>query len=418
MGLQMLAFLVLVRYLSPAQMGEWSFYFLIHTLIEKFQTSFIQNGMIRLIRREPDSEASILSAAWALQAGLTIVLALLVAATFPLLARYWEMPNLGPLALGYPLVAIGAAIFQMFQISHMGHDRFDRVRNGAVAQSLTWAIAVGVLGYFSPVADLVALQYLQIAAYGAGMLATRSVWPRVRPLGSWMRQLIQFGKYSTASSMGSMLYLKMDLLIIGYFCPPVAVGMYSVATRINNYMELPLNVVAQVSYPRLSATLKNQRLAPRLLQEPLSLMLAISLPAAVLVFILAPWIVEVLAGPAYREVATVLRVLATMGLIKPFGRVFGIVLDAAGWPRLNFRIMWLSLLLNILLNLALVPAYGYLGAGVATALATWLTIVAGQLALRRRIRLPVRAAFSGILPIYRHLLFQLPKRWSYGPGIR
>jgi Na+-driven multidrug efflux pump len=49
-------------------------------------------------------------------------------------------------------------------------------------------------------------------------------------------------------------------------------------------------------------------------------------------------------------------------------------LEASGRPQLNFRIMWISVGVNLVFNLLFIPYWGIAGATFATLLATGLTI--------------------------------------------
>lgn len=400
MGLQMVAFILLARWLSPAKMGEWSFYFMLHALLEKFRSSFLQNGLIRLLRQEANHRPAILASAWTLQLGLTLSAILLVFLSFPWMATQWEMPLLLEYLPYYPFVAIASGVFQTLQVIQMADNRFDRVRNGSVVMSAIWTIGVLYACWQLSTEQLLPLLWFQLGAYLFGILATGGRIPFQRPARTWLQALVQFGRYTTASTMGSMLFSRMDLLLIGYFLNPVAVGLYSVATRINTYMEIPLNVVSQVSYTTLSSELKQGQRSKTVFLQPLIIIFALTLPAALVTVFAAPQLVQLLAGSAYLEVAPLLVLMASMSLIKPFGRLFGLGLEAIGKPQINSRTVWLSLLLNAVLNCLLIPIWGYYGAGVATVLATWISILLRNWWMRKTLALPVWAAFRGIWGFY------------------
>ena len=70
-------------------------------------------------------------------------------------------------------------------------------------------------------------------------------------------------------------------------------------------------------------------------------------------------------------------------LVKPLGRVFGLTLDAIGQPQVNFQMLMISLVINVSMNLILIPVYGVMGAAIATSSSILITVSIGQLHLRK-----------------------------------
>jgi O-antigen/teichoic acid export membrane protein len=211
-----------------------------------------------------------------------------------------------------------------------------------------------------------------------------------------------------------LLFQKTDALLLGYLIGPAAVGFYSVATRINNYVETPFNAVAQVAFPELSAT----KLPVENLGKMIGLMLAASMPLALGVLIAAPWIIQVLAGSAYVEAANCLRLFALMVLIKPFGRMLGLVLEASGRPQLNFRIMWVSAGINLLLNILFIPIWGISGAAFATLLATWPTVMLSRRLVDKKELPSLSGAMESAFDCYRLFFKELQKSFNHVVSFR
>ena len=82
----------------------------------------------------------------------------------------------------------------------------------------------------------------------------------------------------------------------------------------------------------------------KLYEKSVALLFLISMPIAIFVFLFAEPIIIILAGQEYLEATIVLKPLVLAGLIKPWGRLFGITLDAIGQPVLNFKMLIVSLL--------------------------------------------------------------------------
>ena len=99
--------------------------------------------------------------------------------------------------------------------------------------------------------------------------------------------------------------------------------------------------------------------------------------------------------------------MAIAGLVKPWGRLFGVTLDAVGKPDWNLKMLIFSMFVTVLFNILLIPRFGTEGAAVATTTAIFLTIGLGQILLRRWMRVGFRRTLHGVLPVYRLIFSKL-----------
>jgi lipopolysaccharide exporter len=222
----------------------------------------------------------------------------------------------------------------------------------------------------------------------------------------WLHRFVNYGRFGMGTNICSMIFQRADTLLLGAFVPPAALGAYNIATRIIGYLDFPLNNLGLALFPRLAAESKASGTEGVILlyEKFVGWLLALTLPLTAVIVIGAPWIVWLIAGDRFPDAVLLVQILAAAGIVKPWGRLFGMTLDAIGKPQWNFRILLMSMSINILLNVCLIPFFGILGAAVATALAIILTIGIGQILLRRT--LPIRAARAWlyILPTYRQAL--------------
>jgi O-antigen/teichoic acid export membrane protein len=202
---------------------------------------------------------------------------------------------------------------------------------------------------------------------------------------NWARRIFHFGKFVLGTNISSMLFNKMDLMMVGFFLNPAAVAIYNVATRITNYLEVPMSGIAQVIYPRLA--MANQEAGTKevtqLYEKAVGLIVALVLPMVAVVLCFAEPIVVLIAGQQYASAAPLLTILVLAVMIKPWGRLFGITLDAIGRPKMNFMLLLAGLVVNIGLNALFLYWWGLRGAAFATLLSMTLMIVTGQALITR-----------------------------------
>jgi O-antigen/teichoic acid export membrane protein len=180
-----------------------------------------------------------------------------------------------------------------------------------------------------------------------------------------------------------------------------------------SYLEVPLRGLAVAAFPRIGKAWKEEGATgvARLFEKTTAEMLALTLPVCLVLGLLAPWAVLFVAGPGYEDAVLLLRVLLLFALIKPWGRMFGTTLDAIGKPEINFRYVMLGVVLNVALNLLMIPWLGLVGAAYATVLATLLLVAANQWQLTRF--LPVRTwqVFGDLRGAYRYWYGRLKSRY-------
>lgn len=389
LGFAFFAFLVVVRLLPEYEFGVWVLYMTVTSFAEMARIGLIQNGLVKFCAEAPENYGRIISAGLLLNtlAGLSLAL-LLIGLGYPL-GRLWSTPELARLLWWYlPYVLIfGSARFIDFV--HMARGDFRGIFFSKFAYGFLFLAMVLGYWYWYGSLDLFWLPLLQIVAAAVSLIIILNYRRRYIRLDTldleWVARLFHFGKYVLGTNFSSMLFNKMDLMMVGAFINPVAVATYNVAARISNYMEAPMTGIAQVIYPKMAEANreKGEALVTALYEKSIAVLMSLMLPFTIGVLLLAKPVVVLLAGASYAGAAPVLSILVIAIFLKPWGRLFGITLDAIGRPRLNFQVLALSLLLNIGLNLLLIPPYGIRGAACATLIAIWTNIIAGQIIIRR-----------------------------------
>ena len=97
-------------------------------------------------------------------------------------------------------------------------------------------------------------------------------------------------------------------------------------------------------------------------------------------------ILKIVAGESYVDAAPILRITMLYGLFVPFARQFGTMLDAMGKPKVNFAIVMLSALLNILFNYIFISRWGLIGAAYGTLITYLIVFIINQIILFQELR--------------------------------
>lgn len=169
----------------------------------------------------------------------------------------------------------------------------------------------------------------------------------------------------------TLLYMKLDQIMIGYICGSVEVGVYVAATRLSEAWYFVGLTLIGVYYPKILKIKENNGYTSyctsivkygRLIVWP-----AIAL--AVFTTVFAELIIEILYGKEYERAATVLAVTIWAVPFVYLGSLSTKMYVAAS--RQNM-LMWRSLtglIVNLMLNLIFIPLYGATGAALTTLIA-------------------------------------------------
>lgn len=162
-------------------------------------------------------------------------------------------------------------------------------------------------------------------------------------------------------------YLKVDNVVLAALRPSRDVGIYGAAYQPIEYLVLGTAVLVNVLYPLLARwySTDHHRFV-RLYQRGTDALLAATLPVPILAGFVAPPLVDAVLAPRFGPSAGVLRLLSVALVFMVLHSWQAFVLLAAGEQRAMLRCLSAALVVNAALDVALVAAFGYTGAGIAT----------------------------------------------------
>jgi O-antigen/teichoic acid export membrane protein len=169
-----------------------------------------------------------------------------------------------------------------------------------------------------------------------------------------------------------MIYMRIDQVMIGQMVGDGEVGVYSAAVRLAEvWYFVPMAVVSSVFPSVVEARRVSDELFYGRLQKLYNLMAFMAYIVAIPVTFAAGPVVKILFGPAYERAGPMLALLIWAGLFTNLGVDRSSFLTAMNWTRVHFLTVSLGCVINVLLNLLLIPRYGGMGAVVASCVAYW-----------------------------------------------
>jgi len=245
---------------------------------------------------------------------------------------------------------------------------------------LTGIIAFVLLGYGTTgIAFAYAVAFVGVAVVGIWLLYRVSEF-RVRDFarrGSTGRyqELLTFSVPLAASGAINVIAKHSDLVLLGIFKSSSEVGVYEVSFRMAVFVPLlftpALGYLFQPIMSRFDANDERERM-DELYTVATRWMIVASFPVFALFFLFPDQTLGFFFGESYRTGQTALQVLLVGFLISLLPGLTGNFLTAVGETKLLMYISAATMLLNIAVNVALIPLYGIIGAALATATARTL----------------------------------------------
>lgn len=172
--------------------------------------------------------------------------------------------------------------------------------------------------------------------------------------------------------LSQTIYCNSDLTMLGLIWGDYEVGLYSTSVKMYNLVNTFVASVAWVVMPPLSAAFacRDYKRVNNLLKYSLNFIIVLGLPCIVGINAITKPLIYVIAGAEYLPAGLSLNVL-TIALLFSFisGWMGNMVMLPAGKESIFLKTSVISALVNVVLNMLLIPYWGIYAAAVTTAIA-------------------------------------------------
>jgi lipopolysaccharide exporter len=415
-GFALIHFLLAVRTLQPTDLGVWAMLLTLTSFVEMARLGLVQNALVHFCAHYPTDRPTIRTTALWLSLAVSVLGVLAIGCLAFLLRGVWQMPELPQLIALYAPLAVLNALLRFADGLKMLDNDFRTALWSAFSFGLAYVVGTVIWQFTQGFLSPFVLLCLQIpSAFCAFVVVWRLGFGRVewgRASWIWSKRLFQYGRFGLGTNLCSLIFQRADMLLLGGFVAPAALAAYNVATRLIGYLDFPLNYLGLALFPRLAAESQaaGTEGVVRLYEKAVGWLSALTFPITIGAILGASVLIKIVAGDRFEASVFLFQLLALSGFVKPFGRVLGVTLDAVGKPEWNFKLLVVSMCLNLSLNAVLIPFWGIVGAAVATSGSVVLTTLIGQFLLRRW--LPVRSnrSWQHMNGAYQMVWEQLMKR--------
>lgn len=378
-----LSFLLLVRMLPQETFGEWVLFITAANFLDMLRFGITRTAIIRFLSGADDvQEKKLIGSNNFINLISTLALAVIVMAIHYYFKDALSDSGFLMFFQWYPLLSVLTLPFNNAQSILQAQMKFDKMlwlRMVNVGIFMVFLFANLWLGYGIYV---ILMAYL-ISNLLSSLLSSAFNWDGIRYTFNFDRNtnrlVLDFGKYTTGTLIGSNLLKSSDTFIIGLspFLGTLGVALYSIPLKLTEIIEIPLRSFAATAFPEMSKASieKNYSEARNIFYRNAGSMTYLMMPIMLFSFIFAEEIVTILGGSDYTITANIFRIFCIYGLLLPIDRFIGIGLDSVNLPRKNFYKVVYMASFNIIGDSIVVFGLSFLLKGFS-----WLVLILSSVA--------------------------------------
>ena len=372
---------IVVRYITLSEYGVFSLAVALMVIFSTVATLGLAQGATRYIAYfRGKNELSKIKGVVFSSLGFTLIASVLLSIVLFFTSDILSTKAFDDPELSTPLKIFSAAIpfsvlTGMLITIFRGFDRvdvkvyFQDILHGVLFPLLLGAVILLGLAFLGVLYASLAATVITCLAFAIYTIKRRPLPVRGGESASPMRkELLLFSLPLLGTAMLSMIIVWTDTIMLGYFKTASDVGLYNGALPLARLIPIPLASMNFIYVPVVSQLysrgLMNEM--KRSYQVLTKWIFSFSWPLALILLLFPITTLSFLFGYQYAEAALALRILVVGLLIHTFLGANGMTLMVMGQTRL---LMWVSLiaaLLNIILNISLIPLWGITGAAVAS----------------------------------------------------
>ena len=359
----------MARYLGPDQFGLLSFVIAFVSLFGIFARLGLNNIAIREIVKNPDKKDEILGTSFLMKAlGGIFAIALSVG--------YIVFIKSEDIVLVMTVVISSTLLFQAFDIIDYWFQSQEKNKYSVYSRNFGLVLAsimkiifiiLGFSVFFFALANLIAVLGTSLALLWFYLHTKNSFKWKIN--FSLMKKMLSDSWPLILSGVAIAVYMKLDQVMIGTMLTNSDLGNYSIAVRLSEaWYFVPSIIIIAIFPSMIKARKRNYDAYIQKLQGLYGLMVWMGIIIAIPISIFSRQIINFLYGDQYSSAFVVLSIYVWAGIFVFLGNASAKYLVVENFTKIAFLKSLIGAIINIVLNLILIPRYGIEGAAVATLL--------------------------------------------------
>jgi polysaccharide transporter, PST family len=367
MGASLVVGVWVARYLGVQQYGLFNYAYAFASLFSPVATLGLDSIVIRELVRVPEERYKTLGTTFWLKlfgGFCSIILAV---------CTIFFVREDDSLTIGLVAIFASTGFFQAFDTIDLWFQSQVQSKYTVIAKNIAFAVTtvckVILIQAQAPLIAFVCVNLLEYVLSGISLIITYS---RNDSFHKWFPSILQAKKLLKdsypliLSSFAVLIYMRIDQIMLGQMVGSNAVGTYSAAVRVSEiWYFIPTAIASSVS-PSIFAVKDDKKIYYQRIAKLLRLMVLLAIAVALPMTFLSGHIITVLFGSSYIEAGIILAIHIWASLFVFMGVATSSWFVAEGLTHLSFRRTLIGAVVNVLLNLILIPKFSGLGAAIAT----------------------------------------------------
>jgi PST family polysaccharide transporter len=380
-GFGLLVGIWVARYLGPKQLGTFSYAISFVSFFGQIASLGLDEIIIREIAKETRASNQILGTAFLLK-----LLGSLLCAFLSISIIFLIKPDNRTIEILVILASI-SFFFNPLQTVQLWFQSQLQAKYIVISKRIVYAIVL---------AARVALINIHASLISFGVLfLCETILVAVAPLFiyqlqggrilNWKFNLVMAKEYLNESwplifaGLSIQIYSKIDQILLGTMISDESeIGFYSIAVKLSEFCDFIPIILSSSLLPKLTAKRESKEDYLKGLQVFFDLMFVSWISVALPISLLSGPIIQVLYGSAYSPTALILSIY----IWAQFGTNFGVARNSfliiEGKTKLSLYLCIVGAILNISINIFMIPRFGALGATFATLLTNFVIIIAAN----------------------------------------
>jgi len=361
-GFSMILFVFMLRTVDKELYGRWIIVLTTFNLLDIFRVGLTGTGAIRAISTSTGVEQyRSIAASYYLSIFISIILTCIFIPSYLFLHSHFENSYYIPVLFYYPLMAFSNLAHTQATNYSQGIINFKRVLIIRSTVGFLNLIFISLYIYFfNETLEGIVFSYC-LSDIVTSLFVIGKKWDGNRFLKYFdirsIKELLNFGKYSTASLIGSNLLRSSDTFILSLspFFGAAGVAIYSIPMKFVEMIEIPLRSLTSTAFPKFSlAFQEGKEKFIDVFSNYLTLAVIMLVPVVIFIPFLSEPLLLLFGGKNYIQSIelqkNILYVLTFYIFFLPFDRFSGISLMSFNRPDVNFLKVLVMLICNIIFD--------------------------------------------------------------------
>lgn len=404
---------IITRTIGADLFGKYSLSKSIFDVLAVFAVFGLNTGVVKLTSkytalRDRSSVKGTLLSGMAISATLSALIVLLVLALAPLLANH-VFEKVDGIGLVLRIHFLGLPFFALMMVANGYTQGLKTLKYSALVELIARPVIrlAVILVLFLAGLKLFAVVFGSMISFFLAAVLAFYFARKISPFrfgnvpNKWVtRELFYYSLPLVLARFMNMSIARSNTILVGFFKDSTSTGLFGAAVMLSPFISLSLISFGKIFAPVISELWETQQYEElkQTFKTVSKWILSLGYPIFLIIMLFATSLLKVF-GPEFASAAPTLRLLAVGQIVNAAVGPAGFMLSMTGRQKLNMVNSIGLAVLNIVLNLLMIPRYGIAGAALAT------TIALGLINLARVIQVKLLYGFTPFRSdIYKPLL--------------